>query len=98
MCCSFQSDIPQPNQPALAHFSFSPNTQHNSTLCVAGVTSLYLCLYLFFVPSGVIHPGEVPMMMVGFGFGASFVALFMQVRPDTTRVVLDIVDGSGIEG
>lgn len=49
------------------------------TLCVAGVTSLYLGLYLFFVPRGVIHAGEVPMLMVGYGFGASFVALFMQL-------------------
>ncbi len=49
------------------------------TLCVAGVTSLYLGLYLVFVPQGVLHAGEVPMLMVGYGFGASFVALFMQL-------------------
>ncbi|EWM23680.1 pyrophosphate-energized membrane proton pump 2 [Nannochloropsis gaditana] len=49
------------------------------TLCVAGVTCLYLGLYLVFVPAGVLHAGEVPMLMVGYGFGASFVALFMQL-------------------
>lgn len=70
---------------ALTHFP-----PHNSTLCVAGVTLLYLCLYLFFVPSGVIHPGEVPMMMVGFGFGASFVALFMQVRQPPMSLTLSM--------
>lgn len=49
------------------------------TLCVAGVTSLYLGLYVVFVPAGILHAGEVPMLMVGYGFGASFVALFMQL-------------------
>lgn len=50
---------------------------------MAGVTALYVGLYLFFVPSGIVHPGEVPLMMVGYGMGASFVALFMQVGPST---------------
>jgi H+-translocating diphosphatase len=49
------------------------------TLCVAGVTLLYLGLYVTFV-GRVISAAEVPMLMVGYGFGASFVALFMQVQ------------------
>ena len=49
------------------------------TLCVFGVTMLYLMLYLGFVTRGVIRATEVPMLMVGYGFGASFVALFMQL-------------------
>ena len=49
------------------------------TLCVAGVTLLYMTLSVLFVSSGVIEPTDVPMLMVGYGFGASFVALFMQL-------------------
>lgn len=47
------------------------------TLCVTGVTLLYATLYTFFVP--IIDATQVPMLMVGYGFGASFVALFMQL-------------------
>lgn len=34
---------------------------------------------LFFLFGGMEHPKEVPMQIVGFGFGASFVALFAQL-------------------
>eukprot|EP00602_Paraphysomonas_sp_CaronLab_P000026 CAMPEP_0185026064 /NCGR_PEP_ID=MMETSP1103-20130426/9770_1 /TAXON_ID=36769 /ORGANISM="Paraphysomonas bandaiensis, Strain Caron Lab Isolate" /LENGTH=785 /DNA_ID=CAMNT_0027559509 /DNA_START=91 /DNA_END=2448 /DNA_ORIENTATION=+ len=49
------------------------------TLCVFGVSMLYFILSLLFVNSGVLKPSEVPVLMVGYGFGASFVALFMQL-------------------
>jgi len=49
----------------------------NLTLCVAGVTSLYLICQFIFVAS--LSVTEIPMLLVGYGFGASFVALFMQL-------------------
>jgi inorganic pyrophosphatase len=54
-------------------------------LCVAGVTVLHTALYAAladdFEPgsSAGVAPGDVPMLCVGYGFGASFVALFMQL-------------------
>ena len=62
----------------------------NLTLCIAGVTTLYAILHLFFCKSSgdlaegssswkVLSATEIPMLLVGYGFGASFVALFMQL-------------------
>lgn len=50
------------------------------TLCVAGVTLLYVVLHSWYVSWGELDNTDVPVLMVGYGFGASFVALFMQVR------------------
>ncbi|CAK4613512.1 unnamed protein product [Aphanomyces euteiches] len=47
------------------------------TLCVAGVSILYVLLHWAFTP--LVASTEIPMLMVGYGFGASFVALFMQL-------------------
>ncbi|RHY11120.1 hypothetical protein DYB25_004021 [Aphanomyces astaci] len=47
------------------------------TLCVAGVSILYVLLHAAFTP--IVSATEIPMLMVGYGFGASFVALFMQL-------------------
>jgi Inorganic H+ pyrophosphatase len=49
----------------------------NITLCVAGVTTLYVFLMILFATSLSIQ--DIPILMVGYGFGASFVALFMQL-------------------
>jgi Inorganic H+ pyrophosphatase len=49
----------------------------NLTLCVAGVTTLYVFLMILFATSLSIQ--DIPILMVGYGFGASFVALFMQL-------------------
>lgn len=51
----------------------------NLTLCVAGVSTLYNILYHMFVVTGTLSAEDLPMLMVGYGFGASFVALFMQL-------------------
>jgi Inorganic H+ pyrophosphatase len=52
----------------------------NLTLCIAGVTALYCVLSFLFVTNGnSIEATDIPMLCVGFGFGASFVALFMQL-------------------
>jgi len=67
----------------------------NLTLCIAGVTTLYCILHFFFCKGTnattataesasdgswrVLAPTDIPMLLVGYGFGASFVALFMQL-------------------
>jgi H(+)-translocating pyrophosphatase len=47
------------------------------TMCILGITIVYSGVYLLLVPT--IEPSEIPLVLVGFGFGASFVALFMQL-------------------
>eukprot|EP00500_Bicosoecida_sp_ms1_P002290 CAMPEP_0203811278 /NCGR_PEP_ID=MMETSP0115-20131106/3464_1 /ASSEMBLY_ACC=CAM_ASM_000227 /TAXON_ID=33651 /ORGANISM="Bicosoecid sp, Strain ms1" /LENGTH=798 /DNA_ID=CAMNT_0050720099 /DNA_START=197 /DNA_END=2593 /DNA_ORIENTATION=+ len=52
------------------------------TMCVTGVTLLHGLLHFMFVAgneNSALGPGDVPMLMAGYGFGASFVALFMQL-------------------
>lgn len=51
----------------------------NLTLCVAGVTTFYLVISLAFVSTTSLSAMDLPMLLVGYGFGASFVALFMQL-------------------
>lgn len=62
----------------------------NLTLCIAGVTTLYALLMIVFASgnSG-LQTNDIPMLMVGYGFGASFVALFMQLvrAPGSLRMV-----------
>eukprot|EP00520_Triparma_pacifica_P006207 CAMPEP_0118656952 /NCGR_PEP_ID=MMETSP0785-20121206/13753_1 /TAXON_ID=91992 /ORGANISM="Bolidomonas pacifica, Strain CCMP 1866" /LENGTH=797 /DNA_ID=CAMNT_0006549825 /DNA_START=199 /DNA_END=2589 /DNA_ORIENTATION=- len=48
----------------------------NISLCVTGVSMVYIFIRMFFYSLSAAH---VPMLMVGYGFGASFVALFMQL-------------------
>lgn len=49
----------------------------NLTLCIVGLTTLYACVG----GSGLLLLDETdaPLLLVGYGFGASFVALFMQL-------------------
>ncbi|KAJ0405315.1 hypothetical protein P43SY_001074 [Pythium insidiosum] len=47
------------------------------TLCVSGVSILYVSLHMMF--GSYVALTDIPMLMVGYGFGASFVALFMQL-------------------
>lgn len=53
----------------------------NVALAIFGLSFLFLVLsFVFYVngPEGVAHPPihEIPALLVGFGFGASFVAMF----------------------
>tara|TARA_B110000091_G_C13735159_1_gene440784 strand:+ start:15 stop:1064 length:1050 start_codon:yes stop_codon:yes gene_type:complete len=50
-------------------------------LAVLGLLVLYLCFEEFFVGYAEVatHSNEVPLLLVGYGFGASFVALFAQL-------------------
>jgi inorganic pyrophosphatase len=47
------------------------------TLCVFGETTLYCVLQ--FMYGHIVKETDIPILMVGYGFGASFVALFMQL-------------------
>lgn len=56
----------------------------NVALAIGGISSLYLILSLIFyinMPPGAQSPPieEIPVLLVGFGFGASFVAMFAQL-------------------
>ena len=52
----------------------------NLTLCIAGITTLYIVWHVMFTTAtDKIAPMHIPMLLVGYGFGASFVALFMQL-------------------
>ena len=48
-------------------------------MCIGSITILYSIIYMLYVPSGRLSVNEIPLLIVGYGFGASFVALFMQL-------------------
>lgn len=48
-------------------------------LMVLGIALLYSLLHMFYVSFGALAETDVPLLMVGYGFGASFVALFAQL-------------------
>lgn len=53
----------------------------NVALAIFGISSLYLCFNFYFYTCGAENPPieEIPVLLVGFGFGASFVAMFAQL-------------------
>lgn len=54
----------------------------NIALAILGVSSLFIAFYFYLSSSGVEvmdHLQIIPLLMVGFGFGASFVAMFAQL-------------------
>lgn len=48
-------------------------------LMVLGIAMLYALLYATYVIFGGLKETDIPLLMVGYGFGASFVALFAQL-------------------
>ena len=50
----------------------------SAAMCILGLTLLFLLIRLIFVGSE-LPDSQVPLLLVGYGFGASFVALFMQL-------------------
>ncbi|KAH7617755.1 hypothetical protein Ndes2526B_g07622 [Nannochloris sp. 'desiccata'] len=48
-------------------------------LMVLGIALLYSTLYILYVSYGTLHDADIPLLLVGYGFGASFVALFAQL-------------------
>ena len=62
------------------------------SLCVGGICSLYgLCLLFF---GSIVPTTETPLLIVGYGFGASFVALFMQLGGGIYTKAADV--GAGV--
>eukprot|EP00455_Lapot_gusevi_P043295 TRINITY_DN5244_c0_g1_i4.p1 TRINITY_DN5244_c0_g1~~TRINITY_DN5244_c0_g1_i4.p1 ORF type:complete len:800 (+),score=216.97 TRINITY_DN5244_c0_g1_i4:143-2542(+) len=51
----------------------------SANLCMLGVALLYVICYIVFVQLLDLPATQVPMLLAGYGFGASFVALFMQL-------------------
>ena len=53
----------------------------NIALAIFGISSLFLLFELYFYVQGATDPPieEIPVLLVGFGFGASFVAMFAQL-------------------
>ena len=53
----------------------------NVALAIFGISTLYLCFAFYFYCIGATDPPieEIPVLLVGFGFGASFVAMFAQL-------------------
>eukprot|EP00239_Pterosperma_sp_CCMP1384_P002465 CAMPEP_0197850278 /NCGR_PEP_ID=MMETSP1438-20131217/14870_1 /TAXON_ID=1461541 /ORGANISM="Pterosperma sp., Strain CCMP1384" /LENGTH=800 /DNA_ID=CAMNT_0043463359 /DNA_START=265 /DNA_END=2667 /DNA_ORIENTATION=+ len=52
------------------------------SMTVLGVSVLFTAIYVFFevgVSDSGLHVDDVPLLLVGYGFGASFVALFAQL-------------------
>merc|ERR1719228_3288754 len=48
-------------------------------MCISGISFLYIISHIIFVSILGIKESRVPMLLGGYGFGASFVALFMQL-------------------
>ena len=54
----------------------------NIALAIFGVSSLFIIFHSYLEKSGISainHLEMIPLLMVGFGFGASFVAMFAQL-------------------
>eukprot|EP00960_Hanusia_phi_P036269 752237-Hanusia_phi.AAC.1 len=51
----------------------------SAAMCILGISLLYSLLYASFVLGGGLKVHAIPLLLVGYGFGASFVALFMQL-------------------
>jgi hypothetical protein len=51
----------------------------SASLCILGVTVLYVFCSVFFVYFGNLPARHVPLLLVGYGFGGALVALFMQL-------------------
>ena len=48
-------------------------------LCILGISLLYIVNYIVFVLMLGLPASDVPVLLAGYGFGAAFVALFMQL-------------------
>eukprot|EP00486_Rosalina_sp_Unknown_P004605 CAMPEP_0201574916 /NCGR_PEP_ID=MMETSP0190_2-20130828/19710_1 /ASSEMBLY_ACC=CAM_ASM_000263 /TAXON_ID=37353 /ORGANISM="Rosalina sp." /LENGTH=813 /DNA_ID=CAMNT_0048003823 /DNA_START=110 /DNA_END=2551 /DNA_ORIENTATION=+ len=51
----------------------------SAAMCILGIATLYIISTLLFVNLMGVNPSEIPLLLGGYGFGASFVALFMQL-------------------
>ena len=51
----------------------------SAAMCILGISLLYVLSHLIFVKMLGVREAEIPLLLGGYGFGASFVALFMQL-------------------
>ena len=51
----------------------------SAALCILGISLLYVVSYMIFSVILGVPQNELPLLLGGYGFGASFVALFMQL-------------------
>lgn len=51
----------------------------SASMCILGISLLYILCHAVFVLGMGMAPEHVPTLFAGYGFGASFVALFMQL-------------------
>lgn len=51
----------------------------SASLCIVGLTLLYVLCHLFFHIYGSVPAHQIPILLAGYGFGAALVALFMQL-------------------
>ena len=51
----------------------------SAALCISGLSWLFVLFFMGFGGEGGMGATEIPLLLVGYGFGASFVALFMQL-------------------
>eukprot|EP00485_Elphidium_margaritaceum_P004239 CAMPEP_0202695698 /NCGR_PEP_ID=MMETSP1385-20130828/9237_1 /ASSEMBLY_ACC=CAM_ASM_000861 /TAXON_ID=933848 /ORGANISM="Elphidium margaritaceum" /LENGTH=845 /DNA_ID=CAMNT_0049351771 /DNA_START=43 /DNA_END=2580 /DNA_ORIENTATION=+ len=51
----------------------------SAAMCILGIATLYIISTLLFVRFMNVPEQEIPLLLGGYGFGASFVALFMQL-------------------
>jgi len=49
------------------------------TLCISGISIVYFVVYILFGSGGRLGVRDMPYLLTGYGFGASFVAMFMQL-------------------
>jgi inorganic pyrophosphatase len=49
------------------------------TLCISGISVVYFVVYVLFGSGGRLGVRDMPLLLTGYGFGASFVAMFMQL-------------------
>eukprot|EP00808_Paulinella_micropora_P013549 g31623.t1 len=71
----------------------------SASMCILGVTMLYLLCYFWFTTLQGVEERHLPLMLVGYGFGASFVALFMQLGGGIYTKAADVgADMAGKQG
>ena len=70
---------PQPDALKFAFCGGAVSSIVSAAMCILGLALQFAVLYTVFVRNYGLAVNKIPTLMVGYGFGASFVALFMQL-------------------
>eukprot|EP00741_Cyanophora_paradoxa_P025783 tig00000396_g24880.t1 len=62
----------------------------SGALCILGISTLYTIYYVIFVSMYNMNPNVIPVLLAGYGFGCSLVALFMQLGGGTYTKGADV--------